>query len=310
MPSYAATLQRPSLATTTSRTANTPIPRLARLLADFHTSINIPALELFDGNVDRFLVCCLLLRTSLSRPTRDGTISIHSAALSLGRPFETVRRHVSVLIDMGLCRRTPIGVTMSEDFWTKPDNARRLSFAHDCFVRMVADGVKTGVFTALPPPGTGTFRLEDGVCAAADLLLAFVDGNRPQFAEATDLAIFSAVLHANAQRLEEDNDPIGWRTLQPRHAVRVAQIARALHLPDTTVRRRVAPLTGPDRAYSRTRAGLLVAIERLTCDQLSSVEPRHGSVRLILNRAAAAGLSFAMPTLAYRNGRPDSPRID
>lgn len=314
MPSYAAALRYGDApdASASRPGGVAPIPRLARLIADFHTTINAPALLYFEGNIDRFLVFCLLLRTSMSRAERDGTISVHSAALSLGRPFETVRRHICALVEAGTCERTPHGVTMSAAFWSNPENEARLRFAHDCFVRLVCDGVADGVFAtpdATPPADGGAFTLRDGVCAACDLLLALIDGNRELCAEATDLAIFSAILHANAQRFEHDG---GRPTrLMPHHAVRVAQVARTLSLPDTTVRRRVMPMIGPGRLYERSRQGLMVAIDQLCCfDTLSSVEPRHGSVRLILNRAVSMGLSLSDPASAYMTGRPASPPVD
>lgn len=315
MPSYAATLA-PVLNQCTAPMPNPkcrPIPRMTRLLADFHTSLNIPALRFVDGNVDRLLVFCLLVRTALAQPDRGGAISIHSAALSLGRPFETVRRHVVALVRAGVCERTPRGVTLSMAAWEHPDAITHMQYTHDCFIRLVADGMELGGFTRPDVHPTRSFQLESGVCAAADLMLALVDGNRRYFSEAVDLAIFSAIIHANAQRFEDDAATCGNRptSLLPRHAVRVAEVARMLSLPDTTVRRRIAPFTGPGRIYARHRTGLLVTPEQLPCDDIPHPgEPRHGSIRLILSRAAADGLCFAMPTGAYRIGRPPSQRIN
>lgn len=313
MPSYAATLtpvlDRRSAPIASPRSH--PIPRMTRLLADFHTSLNVPALRFVNGNVDRLLVFALLIRTALAQPDRGGAISIHSAALSLGRPFETVRRHVVALIAAGVCERTPRGVTICATLWKHPDAVAHMQYTNDCFVRLVDDGIELGGFARPAVQTTRTFALENGVCAAADLMLALVDGNRMYFAEAIDLSIFSAIIQANTQRYEDDAT-CGSRpaSLLPRHAVRVAEVARMLSLPDTTVRRRIAPFTGPGRLYARLRTGLLVTPEQLPWDDTPRLgEPRHGSIRLILNRAASAGLPFGRPSAAYRVGRPPSPRV-
>lgn len=314
MPNYASVLRRPDydVIAPAPRPTASPIPRLARFLAEFHTSLNVRGLELFDGNIDRFLVFCLLLRTSLSQPGRDGAISVHSAALSLGRPFETVRRHISALTGAGICHRPAGGVTLAPAVWSHPDSTTHLRYAHDCFVRFVADSSASGVIAAPSIRALRPFTLEDGVCAAADLMLALIDGNRPLFRETTDLAIFSAIIHTTTQRFEEDVELTGadGRSFRPAHAVRIAQIARLLTLPDTTVRRRLAPMIGPHGPFTRLRTGLLIAPERLQCaDTLTEATPRHGSIRLILQRAAASGFPFRHPATAYLNGRPDSPRV-
>jgi hypothetical protein len=290
------------------------IPPLAGLLAEFHTGINVAGMRYFDGNIDRFMVFCLLLRTSLSHPDRNGTISVHSAAMSLGRPFETVRRHICALLDRNVCERTPTGVMLSRPYWATPANWRQLRYAHDCFIRLVADGVAIGAIPAASTahPSNPKLSLDDGVCAAADLLLALADANRPWCSESIDLAIFSAVLHANKQALDADRAfPGGPNSLLPRHAVRIAQIARALSVPNTTVRRRVAQFCGAGGLYIRTSNGLLVATDRFRSGEPGSgSDGKHGSIRLIIQRAVAAGLSLRDPTQSYCERRPPSPRID
>jgi hypothetical protein len=292
-----------------------PVHTKVRLIAELHTSINMAVLRPLRGNVDRFLVLALLMRTALTKPGRDGAISIHSAALSLGRPFETVRRHISALIDTGLCHRIDAGVTISPRFWRSPYVQGKIRYASDCFVRFVADASAQG---AIEPPAmraVGGFELTDGLCAVLDLMLALVDQNRNLFPEAVDVAIFSAILHANSQRFAAEGAGIGGRIDQtagfrPSHAVRVAAIARALSLPDTTVRRRIAAMTGPSGPLMRTRSGTLVDPAWLERASAIANEARHGSMPLILNRVAASGFPFHAPATAYVRGRPESPRID
>ncbi|VXC77019.1 conserved hypothetical protein [Sphingomonas sp. 8AM] len=290
---------------------------MAALLAEFHSSMSITGLRYFKGNMDRFLVFGLLLRTSLSQPDRRGTISVHSAAMSLGRPFETVRRHICALLDRRVCQRTRTGVMLSDAFWERADNWQQLRYAHDCFVRLIADSVAKGTIPIGNPPAARHPRLAltDGVCAAIDLFLALVDANRSLCTEPLDLAVFSVVLHANHQALVADRALGGFggaTPLLPRHAVRVAQVARALSTPDTTVRRRIAPRSTEGGPYRRTTNGLLVSPDCLRhCGQTSEENnAKHGSIRLIIQRAVAAGLSLRDPAHSYCDGRPPSPQID
>ncbi|MEG8037827.1 hypothetical protein QP166_00130 [Sphingomonas sp. LR60] len=279
--------------------------------------MSIRGLRYFSGNIDRFMVFCLLLRTSLSQPEHSGTISVHSAAMSLGRPFETVQRHICALLEDRVCERTRSGVTLSEAFWARHDNWQQLRYAHDCFVRLIADGVPHGLFSVGAVPATTSTRLPltDGICAAIDLYLALAEANRTLCSESLDLAIFSVVLHSNYQALQADRALGGFSgpaILLPRHGVRVAQIARVLSTPDTTVRRRVAPLSVEGGPYRRTTGGLLVSPDYLRQrDQPSnSNSAKHGSIRLIVQRAVAAGLSLRDPVRSYSDGRPPTPRID
>ena len=290
---------------------------MAVLLAEFHSSMSITGLRYFQGNIDRFMVFCLLLRTSMSQPDQRGTISVHSAAMSLGRPFETVRRHICALLEARVCERMRSGVTLSRAFWERADNWQQLRYAHDCFVRLLADAVAAGLIdVAKVPSGIATrLSVTDGLCAAIDLFLALFEANRTLCAEPIDMAIFSVVLHANHQASRADRMIGGsgaGATLLPQHAVRVAQVARALSTPDTTVRRRVAPLTGEGGAYRRTSTGLLVSTDRLSaCGEPSEAgTAKHGSIRLIIHRAVSAGLSLRDPATSYCDGRPPSPHID
>ena len=66
--------------------------------------------RLFDGDLDRAEIFSLFFTTGIAGAGREGAVSINSAALALGRPFETVRRHVNALIARGWCERTADGV--------------------------------------------------------------------------------------------------------------------------------------------------------------------------------------------------------
>ncbi len=274
-------------------------PIIAQMLAEFHTKMNIRGLRIFNGNISRFLVFCFLLRTSLSCPSKDKPISVHSTALSLGRPFETTRRHVNAFVESGICERTSLGVTIAPKVRSHPGMRKHLCYAHDCFVELVASGVSSGIFTIPSFSLVRGFSVEDGASGAADMMLAILDTNRWMFPEALDLAIYSAVLHVNLQR--HNADGLIRAGLQPRHAVHVTYIARLLKVPESTIRRRTAPLTGPGLPFLRLSTGLLVSPGDMpVANACLERTPRAGSIRLIIQRAVAAGLVSAPSNQMHR----------
>lgn len=292
-----------------------PVRRLTRLLADLQTTIVGGGLRCFGGDVERFAIFSLIVSASLSGTDRGGAISVHSAALSLNRPFETVRRHAYALVDGGYCVRSKAGLTVATAAWTRPDIAALLGLTHDAFVRFVDD---CALFRALdlPPAAAGRqFTAIDGVQAAVALMLGTADSNRAVHRDAVDLVLFSTILHANALRYEEDGSicmrvEAAPAAFGPTHAVRLSAIARTLNMPETTVRRRLADITGPDRAVLRTPQGLVVSAGWMNTPQAVEVsEQSYSAIRRILARATSAGFPFDAPASAYLAGRPPTARV-
>ena len=270
--------------------AGTPTA-MTRRLAAMQTSILAAALPLFDRNVDRFVVYVLVLRQSL-RGGEAGT-PVLSLASSLGMPFETTRRHVRALIAAGLCRRIPTGI-VAEAAWQRDDRLHALALrSHDAFVRFVED---MRPFMPLPPRGRGAaaYDWRSGLQAAADLMLAVADTNSGAHRDWLALVLFSTVLHAEDRSAADDRAP----------ALRVAQLARILSLPSTTVQRRIAEMVADGRienqrgALTVSRAWMASGIARAT------TAATYVNVRRIVATLEAKGFPFEDVARAYQVGRP------
>lgn len=266
------------------------------------TSILASGSRLFKGDVDRFSLFALIARAALAQHDRGGGISAHSMALSLGRPFETVRRHVNALIDDDYCIRTARGVTVAPEAWGRPGVVQQQRLSHDCFVRFVADGG----FTA--PIGAGVpYRATVGIQAAVDIMLAALDSNRGVHGDALDLVLFSTILQGNIQRFLADPFAIegGAAGFLARHAVRTSALARTLAIPETTVRRRLAASAGPGRPIERIDGAYVASAAWLRSPGAQAVTERTASsLRRIVGRVAALGFPIDDPARAYLDGRP------
>ena len=259
---------------------------LAELLTDFHTLAG----TMFAGDVDRAMVFALFLNIRLSPGGAHRAVSINSAAMSLGRPFETVRRHVNALLTLGLCQRDRKGVRAAPYLCADRTMAAAMDRLNDIVVRYVDDAMLAGLVTPPATPAPRAFDRDDGVRSAIDMTLGMADQHRALLPDATDLAIVYAVLAAAGQPL------------------RVATVARLFGIAESTLRRRAATLAAPGGPLQRCSDGLLVTrdwIARL--DAAARAEGRHGTLALGIARISAAGFPFDAPGEAYRRGRPMPP---
>lgn len=273
--------------------------KITALLADMQTSIVSAGLRQFEGDVDRFAIFALIVRESLRRGARDRAISTHSLAISLSRSFETVRRHVIALTEHDLCVRGRGGVMVRAEVLERDDIAALIRLAHDAFVRFVE---QLATLDELPtmPPLRRPYEPHIGVAAAVDTMLATTDSNRTVHRNWLDLVLFSTTLAANLQRRGESGEPIG-----PAHAVRPATLARALHLPESTVRRRLATMTAAGGALERCPQGVLVSRTWLARPEAAATSERtYAHVRLIVAQAVAQGFPIDDPASAYLDGPP------
>jgi hypothetical protein len=292
-----------------------PIRLCTRLLAALQTSVMARAIRLFDGDLDRAGIYALIARQTypfeLDEPGPVTSISAHSLAMSLSKPYETVRRHVNGLVEAGYCARGTDGVHASPAALQSPELLAFIQNAHDSAVRFVADLHDAGV----PMPKVGAsrpYRLAAGVQAATDLLLAVSDTNRPVHGDWMELVLFSTIYCANSQRLCRD------RALARRHAdgreappaelcdpVRTSAVARALGVPEPTVRRRVKMLVADGRVVLAGKR-LLVSEDWLNQPQSIETSTRSfNTIRLVLARLGANGFPLAAPASAYLVGRPE-----
>lgn len=275
------------------------------------TTINGAAMRVFDGDIYRFGIFTLIMREAFLDADQRKPISVHSMSASLSRPFETVRRHVGALIDAGLCTRVAAGVVPSADVTSDPRIGGLLVLASDCFVRLTEDLAALGLLPALrvsdQPVAPGI-----GAQYAIDVMLGTVDANTSLHEDWMELTVYSTILCANAQRhaaaTRAAPDHAIDTPLDARHAVRASVVARALGIPETTVRRRVAAMTGEGKPLVRTRSGLLVSKawhEHPAAQETSAISATN--VRRVLARAAANGFPFHAIQSAYIAGRPALP---
>ena len=278
------------------------VGQVTLLLAAMQTSIVAAGLRSFSGDIDRFAIFSLVVRESLRRSTRDKAISTHSLAISLARSFETVRRHVIALTDDGLCVRGRSGVVVRPEVLERPDIAAMMRLSHDAFVRF-AEGVVALDDAPIPRPATTRpYHPVVGIAAAIDVMLATVDSNRAVHRKWLDLALFSTVLYANLQRQQRCGGAVG-----PVHAVRPGILAEALHLPETTVRRRLKAMTEPGGSLVKVPNGFLISGAWLARPEAQATSARtYANIRLILAQAAAHGFPIDDPASVYLDGRPSA----
>ena len=230
--------------------------------------------------------------------------------MSLSRPYETVRRHVQALVRSGLCRRGPEGVSADPAALQSPELLAFLLHTHDSVVRFVANLRDHGV----PMPRIGAtrpYQFAAGVQAAVDLLLAVTDSNRQVHGDWLELVIFSTIYCANSQRLNRDlslsrlyagggSEP----PLALRDPVRTSTVARALALPEATVRRRAKDLIADGRVELLGKH-LLVSESWLNAPESIETSARSfDRIRLVLARLGANGFPLDAPATAYLKGRP------
>ena len=151
--------------------------QLTRLLADMQTTINAAGLRAFAGDMDRFVIFTLVLREGLRGQKPARPISAHSLSTSLGRSFETVRRHVNGLIASGYCERVKGGVIASAGMIDRPEMRTLFALSHDSFVRFVEDLVAAGGLPPIAPSGN-PYDSAIGISGAVDIMLTAVDSNR------------------------------------------------------------------------------------------------------------------------------------
>ena len=306
--------------TETDPAAPPPIRQVTRLLAEMQTNIAREGIRYFDGNLDRFTIFTLIVRESALWPIADGDtatdpprpISSHSLAQSLGRAFETVRRHVNAMIDAGLCERTAQGITARADGLLQPEAARLLTIAHDSFVRMIED-LKGFGFPLPPKRSSAAYDPPTGIRAAADIMLAVIDTNMVLHREWLNLVLFSTVLCANARPVTQD----------PGHArafcnagaripadliapIRASTVARTMGLSRATVQRRLDTMVARGM-LGRAPGGVAVSEDWLADPRAIEVSTAsYNNIRRILARVAAAGFPFDDPASAYLESRPEA----
>ncbi|WP_232318607.1 helix-turn-helix domain-containing protein [Sphingomonas sp. TDK1] len=294
---------------------------MARLIADLETTMIASGIRALDGDLDRAIIFMVVARASeMLSPHGAGhaggegraakAISINALAASLGRPFETMRRHIHALCAMGLCERGPAGVTVPEAVHCRPEIATLFRTNHDALVRMVEDFRSFGATLPESRPHL-PYDWYTGLAAAHDVLLTGIEFHAHRFHSWTDMALANAILSANARPLADNpglalahaeyGAPPPDTLCQP---VSTGAVARVLGIPASTAHRRVAAMTEAGIIARRSRG--VVLSEAMLSDPARIEESRTSMlhVRQILARLAAGGFCFNDPAANYLDGRP------
>lgn len=293
-----------------------PIRIVTRLLAEMQTAIVASGVRALDGGLERFAIFTLIVRQTMPDLGGDSgayigrAISVYSLASSMSQPYETVRRHVNALVELGLCLRLEGGVAATPDGLRLPAFASLMIETHDRFVRLIADMSTLDLPLPRPRPGT-SYDLRSGVQVAVDMMLAAVDTNRGTHEDIVELALFSTILSGNLARMARDRalalkyrdqrEPVPDELLD---AMRISVLARVMGLPDTTVRRRVGVMVAEGKLI-RKGSGVIISQAWMNDDAcLATSLASYRNTRRLLERMATTGFPFQAPASAYVIGRP------
>lgn len=231
-------------------------------------------------------------------PGRKRPVSINALSASIGRPFETTRRHANALIEEGLIDRSAAGLSVSIESLVEPRIARFTDSCHDLLVRLIDDLARSGY--ALPPTGTDvTYDPRSGVGIALDLLLAAMESHGKREENFTRLALLLAIEWAHGSLATAGPD---WAT-DP--VIRTSAAARLLGLPYATTSRNIDALVDSGLLI-RSGAGLRTADVQLAVAGRAALADR---ARQLIGRLAQCGFPMEHPGTAYIRGRMPPPDL-
>lgn len=267
---------------------------------EFGVSAMAHALEMF-GSLNSAVVFAATARACGpfdQSPGRKRPVSINALAASIGRPFETTRRHAIALVEGGLIARAPGGLSVTTDAIVEPRLARFTESCHDLLVGLVEDLGKGGL--VLPPTATDiTYDPRSGVGIALDLILAAMESHGPREENFTRLALLLAVEWGHSRRADAGpdgkSDPM----------IRTSNAARMLGLPYATTSRNIDALVARGLL---TRSG---AILHPVADApaIAARTALANRARQLLGRLALCGFPMEHPGTAYIRGRMPPPDL-
>jgi DNA-binding transcriptional ArsR family regulator len=203
------------------------------------------------------------LYATLDQPPPDELrrpVSISAIANSLRIPFETARRRIAALTELGIIKSTPKGLIIP----TAPLNSpfyRITAEAHYTLVRNLYFRLRgIGLLEDLPRPNGPPFDPEHPpvrlvIRLSGDYLLRLSDPLTQHVGDLVSGLIMMDVIHANTEHLadsEGGDDDAGWAAegFVPddlRKPVRVAALSERLGIAQETVRRHLTRLVAEDR---------------------------------------------------------------
>lgn len=246
---------------------------------------------------------------STAPSTIDG-ISINAVAMSLNRPFETVRRHVHALISDGICQRVEHGVSVRSEILALPAFATLLRLLHDQMVSVIEDLSRMGV--PMPPNHVDRFYDPNATIAAAiDLVLAPFDYIRDLHTSWLELVIVHTVATASARKITLDPElsrRYGEADTAPpedlREPIAITTLARTLRMSYSTVRREVESAIVAGKLM-RSGHGVLATDAYLRSDVIVRAGERATAhCTQVLRRLGPGGFRFDDPTHCYLDGKP------
>ncbi len=304
-----------------------PTSRLiGRLLAEFQISAMADALAAYRDasgqppQLDRSIILLVIWRAALSggrnaAPAPFAGISVNAIAGSLGRPFETVRRHVTAMIDAGLVERRAGGVALADRMLADPAMIRLQQLLHDNLVRLIAD--LSAFAIPLPAPrGGGDYDPAIGTAAAIDQLLVNIEYHGGYYTSWLEMTLVVAVMVGSVRHITHDpqlaRDFAGAATpVTPplRYFVSVQPLAETLGVSGATLRRHVATAVATGKLEgSPHRLRVSDSFLRSAAVNISGAMLASRAAQM-LGRLAAGGFDFTAPDRHYLVARPPVNRM-
>lgn len=187
-------------------------------------------------------------------------VSINAVAASLRIPFETARRRVAALAELGVLQVTPTGVILPSAPVTSPFY-RMAATGHYELVRELYHRLSgLGLLAETPrapaafDPAQPPIRLV--VRQSSDYALRLVEPLTEHMGDIVTGLVLMDMVQANVEHLPDtaggldDSGPGGFVPDAERRPVRVAKLSQRLGVPKETVRRHVARLMEQDRCVA------------------------------------------------------------
>ncbi len=266
-------------------------PRFDLLVLEFAATAMSQALEAF-GSLNSALLFTATARTSGpfgQQNVRKRPVSVNALAASLGRPFETTRRHANALIEQGILVRAPGGLSVPIQAISDPRVARMVDNCHDALVRLV-EHARAGNQALPPARGELSYDPRAGIGIALDLLLAAIECHSKREDHFTRLALLLAIEWAH-QHYSSASSGNG-----PSQAIRISTAARIVGLPYATASRNIEALLA--RGLLRRVPDGLVPVEEtpLAAECRTALANR---ARQLIGRLAQTGFPMHQPASAY-----------
>jgi len=197
-------------------------------------------------------------------------VSVSAIAHSLRIPFETTRRRIASLAELGLIRQTPKGVIIP----TGPLNSpfyRMYAEAHYALLRNLYFRLRAvGMLEDLPRPNSPTYDPENPpvrlvIRMSSDYLLRLAEPLTVYIGDVVTGIVFLDLFRANTEHLPDTEggaddaewSPEGFVADSQRQPVKAAVLAERLGIPQETVRRHLLRLLKDDRC-ERNEIGYLI----------------------------------------------------